>query len=81
MEPKWFKSSRSSAGQHCVEVAFVKSSRSGQQGDCVEVGIDLKCDKVLVRDSKNPTGPVLEFTRGEWAAFIGGAVDGEFDLR
>jgi hypothetical protein len=32
-----------------------------------------------VRDSKNPTGPALIFTPGEWDAFLAGAKDGEFD--
>jgi hypothetical protein len=35
---------------------------------------------VGIRASKNPTGPVLEFTPAEWAAFTGGVRDGEFDL-
>jgi Domain of unknown function (DUF397) len=32
-----------------------------------------------VRDSKNPGGPVLRFTQGEWRAFITGVMAGEFD--
>jgi Domain of unknown function (DUF397) len=32
-----------------------------------------------VRDSKDPAGGVLVFTRAEWLAFLGGAKDGEFD--
>lgn len=35
---------------------------------------------VAVRDTKNPDGGTLIFTRAEWDAFIGGAKDGEFDL-
>ncbi|MFD1546185.1 DUF397 domain-containing protein [Nonomuraea guangzhouensis] len=31
-----------------------------------------------VRDFKDPDGPVLRFTVGEWDAFIKGAKDGEF---
>ncbi|MCG5214675.1 DUF397 domain-containing protein [Streptosporangium sp. KLBMP 9127] len=31
-----------------------------------------------MRDSKNPAGPVLRFTHGEWAAFLDGAKSGEF---
>ncbi|TDD21356.1 DUF397 domain-containing protein [Nonomuraea diastatica] len=31
-----------------------------------------------VRDSKNPTGPALIFTPGEWNAFISGVKSGEF---
>jgi hypothetical protein len=45
-----------------------KSRRSGSSGGaCVEVA-DLG-DAVGVRDSKNPAGPKLTFTRREMAAF------------
>lgn len=56
-----------------------KSNRSGPYSDnCVEVAfVD---DAIAVRDSKDPKGPVLLFTQGEWDAFVGGARDGEFDL-
>jgi hypothetical protein len=55
-----------------------KSSRSNGQGQCVEVA--RLNQAMAVRDSKDPAGPVLTFTSGEWAAFIAGAKDGEFDL-
>lgn len=55
-----------------------KSARSGSQSNCVMVRHNPT--HVQVKDSKNPEGPVLTFTRGEWLAFIGGARDGEFDL-
>jgi uncharacterized protein DUF397 len=45
-----------------------KSSYSGNTGNCVEVA-DLG-QSVAVRDSKDPSGPVLVFTPGEWLAFI-----------
>ena len=32
-----------------------------------------------MRDSKDPDGPVLAFTRAEWETFLGGAKTGEFD--
>jgi hypothetical protein len=35
---------------------------------------------VAVRDSKDLGGPKLLFTHDEWKAFIGGVVDGEFDI-
>lgn len=35
-------------------------------------------DEILVRDSKDPDGPVLRFTRREWEAFLGGIEDGQF---
>ncbi len=56
-----------------------KSSKSGGNGgDCVEV---RRYDTAIqVRDSKDPTGPVLRFTAAEWKAFIEGAREGEFNL-
>jgi hypothetical protein len=57
-----------------------KSTRSdGNGGQCVEVAV-LPDGGAAVRDSKNPDGAVLIFTKGEWDAFVGGAKDGEFDL-
>ncbi|ORT46925.1 DUF397 domain-containing protein [Frankia sp. KB5] len=56
-----------------------KSSYSGGNGgDCVEVA-GLPGGGRAVRDSKNPHGPVLEFTEAEWSAFLAGARDGQFD--
>lgn len=56
-----------------------KSTRSGPNCDnCVEVA--MIGGAVALRDSKNPTGPVLIFTPDEWDAFTAGAKDGEFDL-
>lgn len=45
---------------------------------CVEV-LRLT-EKVAVRDSKDPSGPVLVFTHAEWAEFISGCVAGEFSV-
>ncbi|HEY9475347.1 MAG TPA: DUF397 domain-containing protein [Mycobacteriales bacterium] len=45
-----------------------KSSYSGTASDCVEVA--FAGDEVATRDSKDPTGPALVFTRAEWAAFL-----------
>lgn len=53
-----------------------KSSRSSANGQCVEVA--FVGDLIAMRDSKNPTGPALVFSRGEWGAFVGGVDDGEF---
>jgi hypothetical protein len=53
-----------------------KSNRSGAAGHCVEVAhVD---EMFAVRDSKNPAGPALLFTKDEWSAFVGGVADGEF---
>jgi hypothetical protein len=45
-----------------------KSTYSEPGRDCVEVGRSV--NTIGVRDSKaDGTGPILEFTRAEWAAF------------
>jgi hypothetical protein len=53
-----------------------KGSQSQSQGQCVEVAHVEGL--VAVRDSKNPDGNVLLFTRSEWSAFLGGVANGEF---
>ena len=63
----------------CPDPAFRKSSFSGaSNANCVEVG--LVTSEVHLRDSKDPNGPVLRFTPDEWAAFIAGVKDGQFEL-
>jgi hypothetical protein len=57
-----------------------KSTRSGGNGgDCVEVAVNLP-GLVAVRDTKDREGAALVFTHAEWAAFVAGVRDGEFDL-
>lgn len=47
-----------------------KASRSNSSGgDCVEVADNLP-DRILVRDSKDQTGPILTFTPTAWRAFV-----------
>jgi hypothetical protein len=59
--------------------AFRKSSYSGADNPaCVEVGFAIT--EILLRDSKDPYGPVLRFTPAEWRAFLAGVKVGEFDL-
>ncbi|MGV9972016.1 DUF397 domain-containing protein [Nocardia beijingensis] len=58
---------------------FKSRHSSGDSGECVEVA-HLDEGMVGVRDSKNPTGPALVFSPGEWDAFTAGVVDGEFKL-
>lgn len=52
-----------------------KSSYSGGNGNCVEVaGLP---EAIAVRDSKDPAGPKLVFSRRVWAAFVEHAKDGQ----
>ncbi|MEV7783018.1 DUF397 domain-containing protein [Kitasatospora sp. NPDC088351] len=62
-EPRWFKSSYSSNGGNCIEVA---ANLAGTHG------------AVPVRDSKNPSGPTLLFPTDTFAAFVAGVKAGEF---
>jgi hypothetical protein len=56
-----------------------KSSYSNDEGACVEVAF-LEGGRVGVRDSKDRgAGPALVFTATEWAAFVRGVTDGEFE--
>ncbi|MFG2195511.1 DUF397 domain-containing protein [Streptomyces sp. NPDC048639] len=68
---EWFKSSYSSEqGGNCIEIAYAwrKSSYSSEQGGaCVE--ISAHPTTVHVRDSKDPDGPVLDFSTEAWASF------------
>ena len=56
------------------------SYSSANGGNCVEVASNLP-GVVVMRDSKDPAGPVLVFTPAEWQAFAVGVKIGEFDLR
>ena len=58
-------------------IRWRKSTFSGAASDCVELaqaGAD-----VLVRDSKDPSGPVLRLTREQVAGWLAGVRAGEFD--
>jgi hypothetical protein len=55
-----------------------KSSRSGGTDNCVEVA--WVPGHVGVRDSKDPTGPILDVKATAWRAFVTGVQYGQFDL-
>ncbi|MEH1129240.1 DUF397 domain-containing protein [Micromonospora sp. CPCC 206061] len=55
-----------------------KSTRSSGNGNCVEVAI--LDHEIAVRDTKDRSGPVLQFTPVQWSAFVAGTKNGDFDL-
>ncbi|HEX3732940.1 MAG TPA: DUF397 domain-containing protein [Mycobacteriales bacterium] len=52
-------------------IQWRKSSACLGGSQCVEVAA-FPSGSVGVRDSKNPAGPALEFTAGQWGEFLGG---------
>ncbi|MEU0686001.1 DUF397 domain-containing protein [Streptomyces uncialis] len=61
--PQWFKSSYSSNGGACVEAA---------------TNLAATHHIVPVRDSKNPSGPVLDIPASAFTSFVTGVKAGEF---
>ncbi len=65
----WRKSSYSGGnGGQCVEVATATGRESGLAGVCA------------VRDSRDPGGPVLAFSPGQWRLFTAGVKAGRVVL-
>lgn len=61
-----------------TDTPWIKASRSGNSGNCVE--IRRHAGAIEVRDTKQAdAGPVLGFTTAEFAAWLDGAKNGEFD--
>lgn len=58
-------------------LAWIKASFSNHNGACVELASTR--DKIAIRDSKDPGGPILVYTPAEFRAFLDGARNGEFD--
>ncbi|MCP2169706.1 DUF397 domain-containing protein [Goodfellowiella coeruleoviolacea] len=59
------------------QAVWRKSSKSGQSGQCVELAHTT--DVAGVRDSKNPTGPVLTFSQAELTRFLNTVKTGQLD--
>lgn len=57
---------------------WVKARASTGNGACVET-TSVRADEICVRNSRDPQGPVLRFTKEEWTAFVSGVKAGEFD--
>lgn len=72
---KWITSSYCVSGD-CVQWAWGKSSHCDTSA-CVEVAQDAEFS--LLRDSKNPDGPWLQFPRQAVREFLAGVKDGQFD--
>ena len=58
---------------------WTKSSHSGSEANCVEVAATADGEHVLVRNTRDRNGGVLDFTPAEWDAFLAGACSGEFN--
>ena len=54
---------------------WLKAQRSGANGQCVEIASTV--GKIAVRDSKDPNGPILVYTRTEFIAFVESARHGK----
>jgi hypothetical protein len=63
---------------HLSGLVWQKSRRSNPSGNCVEMA-ELPDGGIAIRNSRDPHGPVLVYSRAEIEAFIEGAKDGDFD--
>ena len=59
----------------------LSSRTSSGGGQCVEAGpLADGSGRVAVRHSHHPEGSIIVSTKDEWAAFLAGAKDGEFEF-
>ena len=61
-------------GHMTLTADWSKSTFSAYNGSCLEAR--MADGMVQVRDSKDPDGAVLTFTRNEWAAFLAASRQG-----
>ncbi|WP_157556642.1 DUF397 domain-containing protein [Nocardia acidivorans] len=61
-----------------TQLAWRKSTFSNPSGNCVELA-KLANGEVAMRNSRDPEGSVLVYTRPEIECFLLGAKSGEFD--
>jgi hypothetical protein len=60
-----------------ANLEWFKARASSAYGQCVQVASATA--GVAMRDSKDPDGPVLLYTRAEFKEFLDGALNGDFD--
>lgn len=60
-------------------LSWRKSQRSNPSGNCVELAVLPGAAGVAMRNSRDPQGPALIYTRDEIRAFLLGTQDGNFD--
>lgn len=60
-----------------TNLVWRKARRSTNDGACVEIASVV--GEIALRDSKDPSGPILVYTSGAFSAFIEGVKKGEFD--
>jgi hypothetical protein len=60
------------------DVEWLRGRCQSKEGTCVELAA-LSDGRAAIRNSTDPGGPALIYTRAEIAAFILGAKDGKFD--
>lgn len=60
------------------DLSWRTARRSAGNGACVEVAAAHR--RVLVRDSKDQDGPVVQYPQGAWQAFLANAKKGQLDL-
>lgn len=65
----------SSDGTASSSLVWRKARMSVNNGACVEVA--LHAQAVLIRDSKDPHGPILSCAPEQWRAFLQGARQGD----
>jgi hypothetical protein len=65
------------AHEERATLVWVKARMSTSYGQCVQIA--STASGVAMRDSKDPDGPILVYTRDEFEAFLGGARKGDFD--
>lgn len=72
------RSGRSTASDaERASLVWVKARLSTSYGQCVQIA--SAADGIAMRDSKDPDGPILLYTRAEFKEFIDGARNGDFD--